>query len=252
MADRSSLFASGNAAPASTAPRPGLCSPSGGLVWHARAARNRWHWRAFCASIEEWLQTWPHGCDKLLLLGPSAGWCLPTRFLCRFRVIRAVDLDPLAPYLFALMHGRHLRLNGTDISWCRANIMHDLEGILSECRGHAILFGNMLGQHRLHCTDIASAEADIGGIAQRLRGQSWASFHDRLSGAWDPWRELPAGFSHPVPLASGKLAKHFPRVQVWTDHLTEGLMPADSVCRYLPWPMERTRLHVVEAAWHPG
>jgi len=236
----------------SSARMPGLFSPSGGLVWHARAARNRHRWRAFLAAIESWLEAWPHGCEKLLLLGPSAGWCLPTRFLCRFRAICAVDFDPLAPHFFALLHGRQLRRHRTSICWRRTDVIRDLEQILDECPGHAVLFGNMLGQHRLHCRDIASAEADIAGLVRRLRGRSWASFHDRLSGAWDAARETPAGFSHPTPLSSLKLASHFPEVPIWTDHLTECVMPADSDCRYLSWLMEPTRLHVVEAAWRVG
>ena len=147
-----------------------------------------------------------------------------------------------------MRHGRQLRRHRTSIRWRRTDVIRDLELILNECPGHAVLFGNMLGQHRLHCRDIACAEADIAGLARRLRGRSWASFHDRLSGAWDPAHETPAGFSHPTPLASLKLASYFPRVPIWTDHLTECVLPSDSDCRYLPWLMEPTRLHIVEAA----
>ena len=228
---------------------PDLFSASGGLVWHVRAFRNRSHWRDFRSAIEAWLRTWQHGRNKLLLLGPSAGWCLPTAFLGSFREIRAVDFDPLAPYLFSMLHGSYLRQQKTGISWCRANIVHDLDRLLRESPRYAVLFGNVLGQHRLHCATIASAEADIAALSSRLRGWPWASFHDRLSCAWEPSRDTPPPISSSTRLPSNLLAGKYEVASEWTDHLTECLLPADTACLYLPWYIEPNRLHVVEAAW---
>ncbi|NBR28660.1 MAG: hypothetical protein EBT83_09670 [Betaproteobacteria bacterium] len=235
-----------------TATNPGFFSPSGGLVWHARALRNRSSWRVFRAALSAWLEAWPHGRKKLLLLGPSAGWCMPTRFLGSFSEIHAVDFDPLAPFFFSVLHGWHLRRQKTAISWCRSNFIRHLEQILREHPEHAVLFGNTLGQHRLHCADIATAEADISALAEKLQGRPWASFHDRLSGAWNPCRTTPRAFSCRGRLPSAHLAIRYDVAVEWTDHLTEGLLPADTPCLYLPWRLEQSRLHIVEAGWRAG
>jgi hypothetical protein len=163
-----------------------------------------------------------------------------------------VDFDPLAPFFFSALHGRHLRRQGTAISWSRSNFIRDLAAILRAHPGHAVLFGNTLGQHRLHSSSIASAEADIGALALKLRGRPWASFHDRLSCAWDRFSEKPSAFSHPGRLPSVQLAGRYAAATEWTDHLTEGLLPADTACLYLPWHINPGRLHVVEAGWLAG
>lgn len=217
-----------------------------------RAFRNRRHWRAFRAEIAAWLESWPHRREKLLLLGPSAGWCLPTPFLGTFREIRLVDFDPLAPFFFYALHGRYLRRQKTAVFWKKSNFIDEFERILREHPEHAVLFGNTLGQHRLHCRDIASAEADIAALAGKLQGRPWASFHDRLSCEWSPRRNTPRAFSHLGRLSSVDLARRYDVAAEWTDHLTEGLLPTDMPCVYLPWHIEQGRLHVVEAGWCPG
>lgn len=223
-------------------------SPGGGLLWHLRALRFRRHWRPFCAAVAQWLAAWPHGRENLLLLGPSAGWCLPTAFLTGFRTIYAVDLDPLAPWLFNRLHGSSLRRAGVCVNWQRADIFGTLVTLLRDYPEHAILFGNMLGQHRFYCSDIASAEANLKCLTRQLQGRVWASFHDRLSVDWPAGRAAPERLCAPCSLPSDQLARHFSSTGVWTDHLTDGIME-DSECLYLPWHLLPGRLHLVEAAW---
>ena len=145
-------------------------SPGGGLLWHLRALRYRRHWGPFRTAITQWLATWPHGREHLLLLGPSAGWCLPTAFLTGFRTICAVDLDPLAPWLFNRLHGAGLRRAGVRVRWQQADIFDTLVTLLRDYPEHAVLFGNMLGQHRFYC----SCRAGCGPrftIVYRLTGR---------------------------------------------------------------------------------
>ena len=224
-------------------------SPSGGLLWHLRALRYRRHWRPFRAAIGRWLEDWPHGRDHLLLLGPSAGWCLPSAFLAGFRSIHAVDLDPLAPWLFDRLHGAGLRRAAVGVRWQQADIFATLGPLLRSFPQHAVLFGNILGQRRLYCSDVATAEADLRRLTGALRGRVWASFHDRLSidreVAGRPVEAVQASRS----LASEELAMRFGGGGVWTDHLTAEVIAGDVACLYLPWPLMPGRLHIVEAAW---
>ena len=232
--------------------RRGWMSPGGGVVWHMRALRNRQYWGAFRGWIADWLADWPHGRSDLLLLGPSAGWCLPSDFLAGFSQIHAVDLDPLAPWLFGRLHGARLRRAGVSLSWQRADIFGSLDSLLQAHPDHAILFGNMLGQHRLYCADVASAEGDLNWLSQRLQGRGWASFHDRLSVDWAAGRSAPSTITTQCSLSSSALAHRFGGDGIWLDHLTGHLLPEDAKCLYLPWHINPRRLHVVEAGWQAG
>ena len=225
-------------------------SPSGGLVWHAHALRYRSQWRPFCEAVADWLLHWPHGRRDLLLFGPSAGWCLSSEFLASFRHIHAVDIDPLAPWLFQCLHGGRLRQSGTTISWQRADLFSVLDPLQKKHPDYAILFSNVLGQHRLHCADISTAEADLRWLSERLDKTVWASFHDRLSvkrqAGGGPWPSV----HEPCSLSSTALAQRFGSAGVWFDHLTAELIKGENECLYLPWPITPSRLHVVEAGWH--
>ena len=225
-------------------------SPSGGLVWHTHALRYRRMWRPFCDAVADWLAHWPHQRRDLLLFGPSAGWCLPSEFLAGFRHIHAVDIDPLAPWLFRRLHGARLRQSGATITWQRTDLFSVLESLQKKYPDYAILFSNVLGQHRLHCDDVSTAEADLRCLSERLEKKVWASFHDRLSvnvpsggGVWASVRE-------PRSLSSMALAQRFGGAGVWLDHLTAKLIKGENECLYLPWPITPSRLHVVEAGWN--
>src|SRR5882724_8736674 len=88
-----------------------LFKPSGGLVYHWRALRYRAVlWSQFRAGIAEWLaRRLPLG-DELLLVGPSAGHCLPLSQLARFRRLLVLEPDPLARRLLLPELGRHPRV----------------------------------------------------------------------------------------------------------------------------------------------
>ena len=186
----------------------------------------------------------------MLLFGPSAGWCLSSEFLASFRHIHAVDIDPLAPWLFQCLHGGRLRQSGTTISWQRADLFSVLDPLQKKHPDYAILFSNVLGQHRLHCADISTAEADLRWLSERLDKTVWASFHDRLSvkrqAGGGPWPSV----HEPCSLSSTALAQRFGSAGVWFDHLTAELIKGENECLYLPWPITPSRLHVVEAGWH--
>ena len=222
-------------------------SPSGGVVWHWRALRLRRQWAEFNGNIALWLNQWEHRCTGLLLLGPSAGWCLPDSFLCRFPSIHAVDTDPLAPALFGLVHGRALASSGGKVSWERADICMALERLLEAFPGHALLFCNMLGQHALHRPEAGLAEAEIAALGRRLKGRQWASFHDRLSGLWAANRPVPQAFILDATEEAMPLAKRVNAAGEWRDHLTTRVLPSSGARLLLPWRIRPGRLHWIEA-----
>lgn len=219
------------------------------MVWHLRALRFRSRWTEFISHIGLWLDSWRHGCSGLLLLGPSAGWCLPEAFLCGFQRIHAVELDPLAPRLFSLLHGAALRRSGSRLSWQRADLFDELERLLDAYPDHAVLFSNVLGQHALHRREPGRAEAELGALSLRLAGRRWASFHDRLSGAWPQARPIPAPFSLAAAEGAESLARRVAGSGEWCDHLTTHVLPADCPRLILPWPIRPAQLHWIEAGY---
>ena len=225
----------------------GLFSLSGGLAWHLRAFRHRKGWSQFIAAVNWWLGTWNHGCKGLLLLGPSAGWCLQGSFLAGFQRIHAIDLDPLAPVFFKRLHGPDLGRVGTTLTWERADFFERLDDLLRMYPGHAILFSNVLGQHALHQREPGRAESDLKALATRLLGRQWASFHDRLSGTWPTGRPIPAPFRLEKAEEATVLAARVAGQGEWIDHLTTHVLPDNCKRIVMPWPITPGRLHWIEA-----
>lgn len=223
----------------------GLASPSGGLIWHARALRRRDQWRSLLDPLAEWLTTWPVSSDRLLLLGPSAGWCLPDAFLARFSAIHAVDFDPLAEMFFRWRHRRALSA-GVTLTWERTDFMQQLPALLARHADCVVLFANVLGQHRLHCTDAAACESQLASLRTQLAGRCWASFHDRLSGDWLDSAALPAGFRVGRRLSTAELGRHTALGGEWLDHLTTDVLPPNVERLLLPWRLTAGRMHWVE------
>lgn len=223
-----------------------LFTPSGGLVWHWRALWRRRHWASFIKALDEDLESWSPPQKKLLLLGPSAGWCLPTRFLMRFERIHAVDLDPLAKRLFRFNHGRALAASKTILTFEIRHVFNELEAILGQFSDYAILFPNMLGQHVFHDPDARRARATVEGLKTRLAGRHWASIHDRLSGGIPKGTVLPEAFHTPYPIENDALAKRLGLSGEWVDHQTAHVLPEACQRHLLCWLLLADTLHVVE------
>jgi len=220
---------------------------TGGLFWHLRALVARHMlWAPFRAQLEAWLFGWSPPARILLLVGPSAGWCLPDNFLTRFDHLHAVDIDPAAESLFRLLHGGALRRAGADLSWSRMDFFADPAGVLAAHPEAAVLFCNVAGQRCVQVRDPLAVEAEMAALQGLLRGRDWASFHDLLSArtvASPPARSLPGHVGAHELLASLGLGGE------WFDHLTGRLLPSDAARRILPWRFKRGRLHLIEAGW---
>ena len=220
---------------------------TGGLAWHLRALVARhWLWAPFRAQLEAWLIGWSPPTRMLLLVGPSAGWCLPDNFLTRFDHLHAVDIDPAAEPLFRLLHGGALRRAGADLSWSRMDFFADPAGVLAAHPEAAVLFCNVAGQRCVQVRDPLAVEAEMAALQGLLRGRDWASFHDLLSARTlvaPPARSLSGHVGAHEILASLGLGGE------WFDHLTGCLLPPDAARRILPWRFKRRRLHLIEAGW---
>ena len=232
---------------ASTDPYEGaLFIPSGGPVWHWRALWRQWRWAGFKTELAQHLAHWNPPSERLLLMGPSAGWCLPTSFLTRFKTIDAVDIDPLAPALFRFNHGLALARAGTSLNFHKMNLFKAFDSILEAYPEHAILFSNVLGQHLFHDEDQTRAQATIEAVKLSLSKRYWASFHDRLSGAYPQGKELPPAQSVPHAIESATLASDLGLAGQWLDHLTVNVLPEGTERHLMAWPLLADWLHIVE------
>ena len=218
---------------------------TGGPVWHARALMRRGRlWKNFRHDIAQFLSQWPVRSHELLLIGPSAGWCLPENFLRGFSVIHAMDPDPVAGVLFRFLHPR-ARLG----EWTRGDFFAEGDAFLARHPGAAVLFCNMLGQRRYVNRDITAVEQEMVGIKQRLRGREWATFHDLLSGHGQtnaPVKSIKTALDQRSLLSSFDLSGE------WLDHLTSDVLPRAQPRLIIPWPFAPGRLHLVEAGFVSG
>jgi hypothetical protein len=223
---------------------PRLVDATGGLRWHMRAfARRRTLWAPFRAALAQWLEGWRPGVDRLLLVGPSAGWCLPPSALARFAHVAAVDIDPLAQTLFRLNHPA-LRAR---LSWRLGDFFADPACVLSEHAGCAILLCNVAGQRRFHHSDWRACEAEMRALRDALSNRPWASFHDLVSGPGSGALWPRAFEARPD---GERLLRDYGLQGEWLDHLTADLLAPTAARMILPWRFKRDRIHLVEAGWN--
>ncbi len=222
---------------------PRLVDATGGLRWHMRALACRSSlWAPFRRSLAHWIADWRPPAQRILLVGPSAGWCLPKAFLERFTHVSAIDLDPAARSLFSLNH----RAARGKLSWSTADFFADPARVLADHSDHAVLLCNVAGQRRFHHADWRSCEAEMRDLRATLAGRSWASFHDLVSGPGvsDLWPR--ALESRPE---GERLLRDYGLDGEWLDHLTADLFAPSQPRMILPWRFKRDRIHLVEAGW---
>jgi hypothetical protein len=241
-----------------TAALSALVNPAGGLRYHGRALRHRARlWSRFARALACWLEEWEPQAPSLLLVGPSAGYCLPGAWLGRFAAIDVLEPDPLARLLlarrFPSLRGR-LRFHAGDYLAPGADgFSVERPGALAAAfREHAILFCNVLGQllvlypEAVESPSFARWKAALAGA---VAGREWASFHDRLSGPLAPG--LPELGATAGAMSDGELVERFYAgasgpAELET-HLTAGMFPAGPR-RYLAWEVTPGWFQLIEAA----
>jgi hypothetical protein len=248
--------------------RGALFLPSGGLRYHARALRHRRGWAPFRDRLARFLvDDWNPPRDRpLLLIGCSAGWCLPLDVVAdvgRAGVV-ACDVDPLALWILArrlkpllppvatiaTRTGDALGVDGGRAG--RRTPGAALAALLAEHPRANVLFCNVWGQVIFDVKDDVARARWKAALPRLLRGRTWASFFDRVSGTVAPTlshepersaRSLPDDqlverfYAHAdTPLSTFSLV----------DHGTEDIL-VDHPRLYLSWNLSPGAHHLIEA-----
>jgi len=223
--------------------RDQLLDPTGGLVYHLRAARHRRRlWAPFHATVARWLGSWQPGRTQLVIVGPNAGYALPAGFLARFERVTALEPDPIARWLLAR------RPDASRLVFDRLDCLATPDGLArlaARFPDAAILFSNVLGQ-----LDAPSASwAEL--LARHLPAHPWASYHDVISTTTPPTRDTPCTVTDDAPL-DDVLAKFWrDGTLTVTDHATFRLGGAGPQ-GYAIWPITPRRWHLVEWVARPA
>jgi hypothetical protein len=233
-----------------------LFTPSGGLVYHLRALRYRGGlWAPYRAALAQWLERCLPLGDELILVGPSAGHCLPLARLARFGRLLVLEPDPLARRLL------QLRLPGTRVVVEHRDLLlgpllsggPGLDALLARRPSAAVLFCNLLGQLHWDLPDEQQQRfrAEFRRrVLPLLAGRGWASFHDRWSLESEPSQALSATLRFDHQPSDDELAvacfgsAGAPVTAL--DHGTSQLFPQALPRRYFGWQLTPEALHVVE------
>jgi len=238
-----------------------LLSPSGGLIYHLRALRyGGGAWQPFRDHVAAWLrERLPPSGEELVLVGPSAGHCLPIEQLVAFRRLVLLDPDPLARVLL-IRKLRRLRAD-VEIRVEPRDLLIEpllrggtgLDSWLASRPNSAVLFCNVLGQLHFGLEErehAAFCEAFRLRVYAQLDQRPWASFHDRwsLDGPVPLITSSSTFASRPEDdeLARSLFGEEGSALTV-LDHGVSDLFPVDLPRRYFAWPLTPETLHVVEA-----
>jgi hypothetical protein len=222
-------------------------------------------WSPTHAHIASWLASVQPHSNQLLLLGPSAGWMLPSAWLQRFESIHAMDMDPLARGLFTWRHGPALKAAGVLWQYHSGDALAELPRLLTAHPKACVLFDNLLGQLRFHAPawkdPTIHIPLQLARLKRLLQGREWGSVHDLVSG---PAAGLPLAQDFPAvrrslkPPGDGQppdlewLAAAKPQGP-WLDHLTDQVFPAGTALQDIAWAFKPAYWHWLQAAWvQPG
>jgi hypothetical protein len=244
---------------------------TGGLNWHVHALRSLNRWQPTQAEIAAFLAHIQPAQTHLLLIGPSAGWMLPTPWLTRFKQVDVFDIDPLVPVLFGWRHGKVLKTHGTQLRFHRQDAIAGLPQVLRAYPNACLWFDNVLGQVSVRLGDEDIADRQLRQLKHLLIGRSWGSLHDVYSGPTDPSMAAPSphtvafkrldeadedtaqvelqGQKQLLSAAAQNLLNQVNAQGIWHDHATAGVFPPNTNSRLIPWAFKPQYYHWLEAAW---
>lgn len=234
---------------------------TGGLNWHAHAYSSLQRWQPTLTLIDGFLAQVTPSHKHLVLIGGSAGWMMPQRWLQQFTRIDAYDIDPFAPLLFQWRHGRALQRQGVIVQHHRSDALLQLPALLQQHPKAFVWFDNVLGQHRYRIRDEERVERELSALKNTLHGRSWGSLHDWLSGPVDV-DKAPSQLAGLVQtnIAAQRIDAAFTQSLLqsvgahtaWSDHLTQVVLPADTPTQLMPWAFRENYWHWLQAGWVRG
>lgn len=233
-----------------------LISPSGGLLYHLRAlCYGSRLWQPFRGALAEWLASWLPRHGELILVGPSAGHCLPLGQLRGLARVLVLEPDPLARFwLRQVLPPVRVELESRDLLlWPLLSGRPGLDALLERRPSAAVLFCNVLGQLHFGLTDEEQADferAFLSRVSPLLVARPWASFHDRWSLEYRADERMPAWrdfecYPSDRELGEAWFGSSGPTLDV-LEHAANRLFPARLPRRYFSWQLTPTALHVVE------
>lgn len=245
-------------------------NPTGDLLWHWRAWQRQAEWQATCDGIGQWLDQVQPASQELLIIGASAGWMMPVRWLQGFKKITTFDIDRWAAPLFRWRHGRLLQASGTQLQCHTRDALTPLDAVLRANPNAAVLFDNVLGQLRFQQPSLDHAAARIEKITRSMRTREWGSVHDAYSGPVYPrqsasttphgYQSIQAAYLSPSPIdhCAVQLAPEFAKFSAqfnaqgdWLDHLTSNVFPSGTPVHHIAWPYAPRYAHWLQAGWIP-
>ncbi len=239
---------------------------AGGLRYHVRGYRYaETLWQPYRFALAEWLYEWEPPEKRLVVVGPSGGWCIQPFFFERFSEVVCLEPDPIAHWVFRRRLARAPLESRPALRFEREDhLLGDpsrLVALLEREGDVAVLFSNVLGQLPALLPDLGAADdprlvAIRAAVAEATASRSWASFHDRVSGTVEP--ALEQGVRSAARLSDAEVTARFyppledvgPRSVGRTellDHLTAGLFPSERPHAYFSWPLLPGVFHLIEA-----
>lgn len=238
---------------------------AGGLRYHLRGFRYAESlWQPFRFALAEWLYAWEPPEKRLVIVGPSAGWCVQPFFFERFREVIGLEPDPVAHVLFRRRLARAPLEARPQVRFVKEDLLlsepERLVAFLEREGDVAVLFSNIIGQLAVltgaDSPDAPRFAAIRSAVTRATAGRSWASFHDRVSGDVAP--EVDPVVNTPTRLDDGAVVRRFypslldaespigPTREL-LDHMTGGFFPAARPHAYFSWPLMPGVHHLIEA-----
>ncbi len=238
---------------------------AGGVRYHWQALRwRRTLWAPYTARVAAILGQWRQPTGRLVVVGPSAGWHLPSAWLEGFAEVVAVEPDPVARWLLRRRFPAvRWRFDTEDYftpfgsrSWT-----DNTERLLTGQPDAAVLFANFFGQLVALYPDAVARErgetlaatpayrAWQAAIVRSLADRPWLSLHDRLSSEFAP---MLTNWASTDAVPSADLAARFWSADATViDHLSDGWGSTGRRV-YHVWQRKPAMFHVIEAVGSQG
>jgi hypothetical protein len=250
---------------------------TGGLSWHMTAWVNIKNWQGTNQKIEQFLLSQKIDNTELLLIGGSAGWMMPTQWLKQFKIIKIIDIDPLAPIFFYLNHGKELQKSKTNWAFERRDGLRELPILIKESPNSFIWFDNVLGQQCFKLKDEEMVLRQLRHIKLILKDRNWGSIHDWLSGPIEsalstkgkdeefpmnilsfPLHDEKHDWENQKLILNGKQKEFNEGTQFllnqvsakgeWQDHLSSEVFPSAQSCQLIHWFFKPKYCHFLIAS----